>query len=80
MVFKMGVPSPLEPVEGRLVSTLIRLARIRQPATPAVALSLANSMIEGTPAQEALIEFKKRTNSKQDPEHGELLEGSFGII
>ena len=64
----MGAPSPLAPIEDKMVATMIRLARIRQPVTPTVAISLANSMIKDTPVQEALIEWKKNTNSKQDPE------------
>lgn len=64
----MGAPSPLAPIEDKMVATMIRLARIRQPVTPTVAITLANSMIKDTPVQEALIEWKKNTNSKQDPE------------
>ena len=74
-VFSSGTPSPLQAVETRMIATMIQLVRIRQPVTPSQAVSLANSMISGNPVQQELIDFKRRTNSNQDP----TLWGSIGV-
>ena len=39
--------------------TIIQMARIRMAITPRQAISLINSLIDGTSVQEQLIEFKK---------------------
>lgn len=67
MLYRMGAASPLEPVDEKMVATMIRLAQIYHPVRHSVAIYLVNTMIEGTPVQDALIEFKKNTNTKQDP-------------
>ena len=51
-----------------MIATMLQLARIRQPCTPSQGIMLANSMIKDTPVQKDLIEFKRKTNSTQDPE------------
>ena len=56
---RAGVTSPLAPVEPRIVSTIIQMARIRMAISPSKGIRLINDLIEGTPVQKDLIEMKK---------------------
>lgn len=51
--------SPLLPVEPKIVTVIIQLARIRDCIRPSLGIQLVNSMIDGTPVQKALMEHKK---------------------
>ena len=59
-VVDRGVPSPLLNIEPTIVSTIIQLSRIRQSITPSQGIMLVNSIINGTPAQADLINWKMK--------------------
>ena len=51
------------------------MCQIQEPLTAAKGLRLINDLIKNTPSQEKLIEWKNRTNSKQNDE----LKGEVGL-
>ena len=55
-----GHSPPLAAIEPKIVNTVIQLARIRQSITPTQGQRLVNSIIEGTPAQNNLVAWKKK--------------------
>jgi hypothetical protein len=50
-----GTNSPVVGIEGHLFADILRCATIRQPVSCAKGLTLANFLINETPAQTALI-------------------------
>ena len=52
LVLHRGTASPLKDLEPSIVSTIIQICRICQSLTATEGLSLVNSMIKGTKAQE----------------------------
>ena len=46
-----GMNSPLAPVEPRIVSTIVQMARLRMAITPSQGIRLINDLIDGTPVQ-----------------------------
>ena len=61
-----GLQSPLHSIKPQLVRILIQMTEIRQCLTPAEAIHLINSLIEGTQIQEDLIAFKKNYPHGED--------------
>jgi len=57
-VVEQGHLSPLLPIEPTIVQIIIQLSCIYQCNNPSQGLMLINSIIEGTPAQSDLIEWK----------------------
>ena len=55
-----GHSSPLESLDDTIVDLVLMMARIRQCLTPSSGLALVNSMIDGQPIQQDLIEWKKK--------------------
>ena len=55
-----GHSSPLESLDDTIVDLILMMARIRQCLTPSSGLALVNSMIDGQPTQQDLIEWKKK--------------------
>ena len=55
-----GTQSPMVEYEMEFVNVITQMARMRECLSPSEAISLINSMIEGTQAQDRLIEFKKK--------------------
>jgi hypothetical protein len=60
MVAHPGPNSPMIAIESYLVDMLTTLAAMRQPVTPAVALEMINSMIQGTVTESEVREWKKK--------------------
>ena len=58
-----GKTSPLAPVEPRIVSTIVQMARIRMAISPSQGIRLINDLIDGTPVQKDLIKMKKSIES-----------------
>ena len=55
-----GHRSPLESIDNTIVSLVLMMARIRQCVTPSTGLALVNSLIDGQPIQDQLIQWKKK--------------------
>ena len=63
-VTQTGLSSPLLALENTIVTLLIQMGRIRQCLSPSQSLQLVNSLIDGTKAQQDLIQWKtKYTNN-----------------
>jgi hypothetical protein len=70
-----GTNSPVAGIEAHLLAAILRCTTIRQPVSCAEGLALANSLIEGTPTQNALIQWKA-THLKHGSDDNSL--GSLG--
>jgi len=57
---KGGHVSPLSPIEPYLCDMLIILSKLRHALTPKESIMLINALIDGTPHQIALIEWKQK--------------------
>jgi hypothetical protein len=68
-----GTYSTMIGIEAHLLAAILRRAALRQPVYCGEGLELANSMIEGTQSQLALMEWKK--NLKNGPN-----DNSFGTL
>ena len=55
-----GHLSPLQPVEAKVIATIVQMARIRQCLSPSQGVHLINSMIDGTHVQRELTELKRK--------------------
>jgi hypothetical protein len=56
-----GTYSHMIGIEAHLLAAILRRAAFRQPVSCGEGFELANSMIEGTEAQVALMEWKRAT-------------------
>jgi hypothetical protein len=61
----------MAPVEKYIVSLMEQLSKMRQPLNISEGLSLANSLVEGTEWEEAVVEFKKKRGWNPLDENGE---------
>jgi hypothetical protein len=61
----------MAPVEKYIVGIMQSMARLRQPLNVSQGLSLANSSIEGTHWEDAVIEFKGKWKRNQHGTNGE---------
>jgi hypothetical protein len=69
-----GTDSPMIGIEAHLLAAILRLAALCQPVYCGEGLELANSMIEGTESQVALMECKNNhlKNGPHDDTFGTL--------
>lgn len=58
-----GHQSPLVALDDAIVKIVLTMARIRQCLTPSSGLALVNSLIEGQPIQQQLIDWKTKYSS-----------------
>ena len=58
-----GHQSPLVAMDDAIVKIVLAMARIRQCLNPSSGLALVNSLIDGQPIQQQLIEWKKKYSS-----------------
>jgi hypothetical protein len=61
----------MAPIEKYIVSLMEQLPKMRQPINIMEGLSLANSLVEGTEWEEAVVEFKKKRGWNPIDENGE---------
>jgi hypothetical protein len=66
-----GTETPMAPIEKYIVSLMEQLSKMRQPLNILERLSLANSLVEGTEWEEAVVEFKKKRGWNPLDENGE---------
>jgi hypothetical protein len=66
-----GTESPMAPVEKYIVSLMEQMAKMRQPLNISEGLSLANSLVEGTEWEKAIVDFKTKRGWKPFDEKGE---------
>jgi hypothetical protein len=59
------------PVEKYILSLMDQLTKMHQPLNISERLSLANSLVEGTEWEEAVVEFKKKRGWKPFIDNGE---------
>ena len=62
VVTPSGPDSPLAAIEPKILQVILAMAEIREPLQPSRCVQLINDMIQGTPSQQKLIEFKNRMN------------------
>jgi hypothetical protein len=62
----MGTKSPMNEIEAHLLAAILRRATLHQPVSCAEGLTLANSLIEGTPAHQHYLMLWKRPTSKME--------------
>jgi hypothetical protein len=65
-----GTESPIAPVEQYIVSLMEQMAKLQQPLNISEGLSLANSLIEGTKWEDAVVNFKVNRGWNPIDEHG----------
>lgn len=73
-----NTPLLLKGVEEKFVQIILCLADIGSPVTDRETICLMQSLIEGTPAQQQLIQYQKKIVHSQG--HYELSQNSFGKI
>ena len=65
-----GTQSPMLQYEMEFIKVITQMARMRECLSPSEAISLINSMIEGTHAQDNLIKSKKKNTFGESGELG----------
>ena len=74
---KGGHRSPLKDIEETVIEIIFQMARIRQCLSPSRGLALVNSLIDGHPLQENLIDWKRKYSSNTKGSVGKKYWSSF---
>ena len=72
--------SPLHDIEPHIITLLIALADSGNPLTVGNALPLINSLIQGTPYQQKLINWKKKHKFNFDNKGKEIDDNKLGVV
>ena len=72
--------SPLEDIEKHIVTLILALADCGNPLTVGNALPLINSLIQDTPHQQKVIDFKRKHKLNYDKDGIELSDSQLGSV